>query len=192
MGPRLLIIFALSLHIFLASTIPLDTRQLSLVAENTLSITQPTALPPHEVKCLDMPDHYHLVASDCGFVLNDLILRDQNVFEERKFMNRIYRSDAGGNAQARWWYDTCEVTVHGSKRNRPLWMSFFDVALTAQKIISQCVDGVKDPGGGVSIVGDVELGFAITVRGSGYHNRVSAKNDSVSHQPLVNVSKRAI
>lgn len=70
-------------------------------------------------------------------------------------------------------------------------MTFVEVALAANKITSECVADFHDPIGGVSAIGDENMGFTITVRGTGDYESVSAKNDSVPHQPAVDVAKRS-
>ena len=67
-------------------------------------------------------------------------------------------------------------------------MSFTDVALAANRIFAECLADVHDPIGGVSSIGDEELGFTITVRGTGDYELGFATNDSVSQRPDVDVS----
>ena len=192
MSTRVLLAFVLSLQVSLTPAPPSGTRQLSLVPENAPNTTDPNPLPPHEVHCLHTPNYYTLVVPDCAYVINCILLREDHVFRRYRYVNKTYRTDSGGNALARWPYRSCEVTVRGSKRGHQLWMSFVDVALAANKIVSECVADKHDPIGGVSAIGDEQLGFTITVRGTGDYERVPAKNDSVSHQPAVDVSKRSI
>ena len=71
-------------------------------------------------------------------------------------------------------------------------LSFFDVALTANKIIQECVDNVKYPLGGLSLIGNVGDGLDVVLRGSGALGSVSEKGPSISHQPAMGVSRRAI
>ena len=192
MRTRVLLAFVLSLRVPLTPALPSDTRQLSLFSEDTRNTTDPNTLPPHEVQCLHTPNYYTLVAPHCGYVINHILLREDHVFRPHRYMNKMYRTDSGGNALSRWPYRSCEVTVQSNKRGRQLWMTFVDVALAANKIVSECVDGKDDPIGGVSVIGDEQLGFTITVRGTGDYESVSVENDSASHQPAVDVSKRSI
>ena len=71
-------------------------------------------------------------------------------------------------------------------------LSFFEVALTANKIIQECVDSVRYPIGGLSLLGNVEDGFGVIVRGSGALESINENGPSVSHQPVMGVSRRAI
>ena len=194
MSTIVLLIFVLSLQVSLTPALPSVTRRLSLVSEEVrvLNTTDSKPLPPQEVECLHTPNYYALIPPHCGFVINHIILEEDHPFRPHKYMNKMYRTDAGGNALSRWPYRTCEVTVQGSERGQQLWMTFVDVALAANKIIAECVTDVHDPIGGVSAIGDKQLGFTITVRGTGDYGSVSANNDSVSHQPVVDISKRSI
>lgn len=104
----------------------------------------------------------------------------------------MYRTISGGNALSRWNYRSCEVTVEGHKRGRQLWMTFVDVALAANKIVAECVADRGDPIGGESAIGDEELGFTITVRGTGDYEGGFAGNASAAYRPAGDVSRRAI
>ena len=71
-------------------------------------------------------------------------------------------------------------------------LSFFDVALTANTIIQECVDNVKHPLGGLNLIGNVGDGVGVVLRGSGALGSVSEKGPSISHQPAMGVSRRDI
>ena len=191
MGIGILLKLVLILHVSVTCAFPSGRRQLSLVDENRVNITSPTPLPPHQVQCSKPSGATgkELVGTDCGHLLNGIFLRQAGLFTERKFFNKIYRTDAGGNALAQWWYGTCEVLVQGIIKNRQLVMTLFDVALTANKIIYECVADIKDSLGGCSPIGESEDEFFVYVRG---YEIGSGNNSSVSHQPAVDVSRRAI
>ncbi len=74
------------------------------------------------------------------------------------------------------------------------WFSFFDVALTANKILSECVNGVTNPTGGSSTVGDtsdVTSLFKVILQGPGFYS-ISADTSGVSGLPAASVSRRGI
>ncbi len=74
------------------------------------------------------------------------------------------------------------------------WFSFLDVALTANKILSECVNGVTHPAGGSSAVADasdVKSLFKVILQGPGVYG-IAADTSGVSGQPAASVSRRDI
>lgn len=186
---------ALSIYLSVTLALPSSPRSSNTAIENSIispsDVTQPEPYPAHPVRCLSDLNAPKLTPSDCSYVLNELILREADVFTRRRFTHTSYRSDAGGFAPARWSHKSCEVSVQ-SIAGRSLMLSFVDVALTATKIIQECVDNVRYPLGGLSLIGNVDDGFGVVLRGSGALGSVSEKGPSVSHQPAMGVSRRAI
>jgi len=67
------------------------TKGVSAINEATNStasvyhLAAATPLPPHPVVCYYNPRTIPLTPKDCGYILNDIILRQDGVFEERLF-----------------------------------------------------------------------------------------------------------
>ena len=201
-SPGVFITLALSICVFTTAGLPSGPRGRSgLLASRDTNIitlssgtntTKPEPYPAYPVHCLDILNHYRVTPSDCGYVINDNILDRDNVFERRTFINRSYRTEAGGYARARWWYGNCDVSVEGYRAESTM-LSFFDVALTANKIVYKCVDGAMNPRGGLSLIGDPDNVFVVQVTGTIPVSIVSAANifNLSHHQPAASLSRRA-
>ncbi len=101
-------------------------------------------------------------------------------------------TDWGGYRRAEWRFRHCQILVRGFGTHRQR-LTFFDVALTANKIIAECVNGVTNPVGGASAIGDPSTFFAVFVNGYKPLNSVTAENFNVSlQQQELSVSRRAI
>ena len=71
-------------------------------------------------------------------------------------------------------------------------LSFSDVAFTAVNIFSECVSGVRNPIGGVSVVGTPDLEFVVMVQGYMASGSISAKEVRVSRETAEAVAGRAM
>lgn len=72
-------------------------------------------------------------------------------------------------------------------------LTLFDVALTANRIISECFPGVSHPKGGTSLIGDVSKGFLVNVEGYLESASVSGNTTSGDVQPATEFfSKRML
>ena len=181
---------ALFLYVSLTSALPPKLQTLNLatgeINNNTskADITAPGHLTEDVVTCLQTRHPPPLVPSDCGYVLNRMILQEPNIFQERIFRQYTYMTEAGSYARSEWQHGHCEVTVHGPKHSSQL-LTLFNVAWKADQIVRKCIDGFAFPKGGVSLIGDVSARFHIALRGHW-------EPESVSALPAVSVSRRAI
>lgn len=197
MSSRIFLVFALSLYVSMTSALPSDLRSLNPANGNVDSITSnsnittPNLLRAHNVSCLDTRRPPKLIASDCDYILNVMILQEPNVFKERIFKHNSYMTEAGVYAQSRWQHFSCEVEVFGQRHASQL-LSLVDVALMVDKIVRECVTDIIDSKGGLSLAGDVSRGFQITLQGYVEPERSSAKNSSIPQQPAVSVSRRGV
>lgn len=185
--------FSLSIAFALPSNLvrlPLAKRDVeSIPSEVNTTIRNPLIAQP--VACLDTRRLPTLVPSDCGYVLNFIILQKPNVFAKRVFISNSYRTEARGYARSRWQYGSCEVSVYGPPGARQL-LTFLEVAFTADNIVRECVTGFVDPIGGMSLVGEASEAFYVYLRGYVEPESISAKNSTTSQRPAVSVSRRTI
>lgn len=191
------LILTLSLYVFTTSALPSGPRASSIgTRKPTITIpssieTTPEPYPAYPVRCLNLPLAPTVTPADCGSLLNDNILELPDVFKKRAFFNRSYKTDAGGHARARWWYGSCEVSVEGHGSDT-LMLSFFDVALMANKVVYECVQGVRGSKGGLSLIGDPNNVYVLTLHAFNRFSGVSAEIFNISHQPAASLSKRAV
>ena len=152
----------------LICALPSNTRKRSLTMENTRNIApesnSPLAIEPHPVTCLQSRLIPRIVTTDCGIILNDILLREEGVFEERLFLSTTYKTEDGDYARSRWRHGQCQIFVHASEGASQIF-TLFDVALTANRIISECFSGVSQPEGGTSLIGDMSKDFFVNVEG---------------------------
>lgn len=122
----------------------------------------------HQAHCFDpslSPPLEPANASDCNFIINNIILSLPNPMLEQTFG---YTDDADinlsihGNGQ--WIYQDCRVLI----TNRPKTTGrfrFLDVALTARRVMEQCIEGSKYGLGGTAEVGAPNSRFFVGVGG---------------------------
>ena len=198
MTSSIFLTLALSLCVVMTSAFPSSPRLPSRTTGDkgsitlTSNITTPYPLQAHPVQCLNTPGSPKLIPSDCSYLLNEILLREPNVFTKRRFVHAIHQADSGRYTLSRWRHQHCQISVVGDGFSQEF--SFLDVALTANKILSECVNGVTTPAGGSSAVGDasdVRSQFKVILREPGLYS-ISADTSGVSGQPAASVSRRGI
>ncbi|KAL9071496.1 MAG: hypothetical protein Q9161_004213 [Pseudevernia consocians] len=130
------------------------------------------------------------VPTDCAFVLNEILLKEGSVFEALLFSNESYQTAAGVQAPSQWRYGQCQVSVNGRLGAREN-LTLFDIALTANRILSICDLEVSPARGGMSLIGDVMNGFFVNVEGYAPKRYGGAVNvTSIDSQPVTASSER--
>ena len=178
----------------LGFALPYNTRRRSLATGDTSNISTKNsltlAIPPRTVTCLSSRVHPRLVSTDCAFVLNEILLKEGSVFEALVFSNESYQTAAGVEAPSQWRYGQCQVSVNGRLGAREN-LTLFDIALTANRILSICDLEVSPARGGMSLIGDVMNGFFVNVEGYAPKRYGGAVNvTSIDSQPVTASSKR--
>lgn len=170
--------------------LPTDLPTLSLVtaAVDTTTLrngsTAPNPLSDQTVACrVKTRDPPTLVPSDCGYILNQLILQEPGLFVEREFRQNTYKSEDGQYVPSRWQYSNCELTVHGPRHASQL-LPIFAVALTADKIFRKCVTDIFQPVGGLALIGDMSQRYNVVLQGYNYERSESlpAETSNTSQQ----------
>ena len=120
----------------------------------------------HQAHCFDpslSPPLEPASASDCNFIINNIILGLPNPMLEQTFG---YTDDVDINlsidGKGQWIHQNCRVLI----TNRPKTSGrfrFVDVALTAQRIMEQCIEGSKYGLGGTAKVGAPDSRFFVGV-----------------------------
>ena len=124
----------------------------------------------HQAHCFDpslSPPLEPASASDCNFIINNIILSLPNPMLEQTFG---YTDDVDVNlsidGNGQWIHQNCRVLI----TNRPKTTGrfrFLDVALTAHRIMEQCIEGSKYGLGGTAKVGAPDSRFFVGVGGIG-------------------------
>lgn len=170
--------------------IPLNSGALNAAAvpnayssQMDFNSTSPTPKPDPDAftaMCFDSREDLNLTAvvEDCASVLNDIILRLNGPFDQRAFCRTFYMNSVGQWIRARWVFGQCTIYVR-SAQNAPVGMfSFFDVALTTNLILSDCLTSRRRGQGGQMPIGSPEQSFYVSVQGQFSDNEVNAINET--------------
>ena len=105
-------------------------------------------------------------AEDCQFVISNIILRYPYPMNPQTFG---YTSSADIDLSLpeneKWIFRDCVMFVRNTNKTRTDTFRMVDVALTAHRIMTQCIVGVKYPVGGTADVGPVADNFYVGVGG---------------------------
>ena len=179
------------------SAIPLNSRTLNpaYVSPSHFDSTNPIPnLNPDTLRVVCSSTRAGLnltaVAEDCSTILN-VILRLDGPFENRAFSQQHYMNSMGHWVPARWDFGQCSVYAYLALSASADLFTFFEVALTANKILSDCVMNHKKGQGGFMSIGSPEKSFYVGVQGHLPSSNDHAINDTdISAVPDLEVSKR--
>ena len=122
----------------------------------------------HQAHCFDpsmSPPLEPASASDCDFIINNIILSLPNPMLEQSFG---YTDDVDVNlsidGNGRWTYQHCKVLITNRAKTTSRFR-FLDVAYTAHRIMEQCIEGSKYGLGGTAKVGALDSRFFVGVGG---------------------------
>lgn len=106
---------------------------------------------------------------DCQFVINQIILRYPNPMLEQTFgYGASVDIDLSLPENEKWVWGHCVIFVRNMNKSRTDTFRMVDVALTAHRIMTECVIGVKYPVGGSADVGTAADNFYVGVGGLKY------------------------
>ncbi|KAF6236876.1 hypothetical protein HO173_005167 [Letharia columbiana] len=185
------------------SAIPLPSRVLNPAAVPNANVSSPQFnstnpvsnldSPAYQVLCFDIRASLDLtaVAQDCTTVLNDVILRLDGPFERRPFSEQMYMESYRDWLPARWIFGQCSVYVNSAPSASIDLFTLFEVALTANKILSDCVTSHRKAQGGSMPIGSRVMSYYVGLQGYLPDVNVNAVNDAdISTLPNSEVSKR--
>ena len=153
-------------HILESRTFP------SLPQENAISIIATEGLEAGEtypVHCFNptrSPNLKPAVASDCSFIINEIILRLPEPMIVRSFgFTDAEDINVSEPENSHWTYGQCVVFLRNMNKTSRDLFRFLDVAYAAQRIMNECVEGTKYAPGGTTDVGTIEDNFYVCVGG---------------------------
>ena len=148
-----------------ASSVSPKEDPLSLISTEELE-----AGNTYPVSCFDPSKRPRLkdaVASDCKFIMNEIILRLPNPMTVQSFgWTDAEDINLANKENGQWIYGQCVVFIKsfdgmvGRDRFR-----FVDVAVTAHRIIEHCIEEAKYAIGGISDIGTIADKFYVGVAG---------------------------
>ncbi len=176
---------------------PAPAEQNAYLWPSQLNLTSPVSIQSpdqsaYETTCFSSRAGLNLtaVAKDCSTVLNDVLLRLDGLFEKRAFSGQSYLDSNRHWVPARWVFGQCIVDVRYTLSID--WFTLFEVALTANKILSDCVTSQKEGQGGLMQIGSPEKGCYVRLQGYLLGSKVDLIDDTdISALPRFEVSKQA-
>lgn len=142
----------------------------SITQLNVTDLQSPTAhpvacFPPRAPAHSGPYPHPDVVLADCSYILNEIILKISYVFELLTFTFFEYRDPQGYGHQSRWAYGMCVISVSSMKARGSQTLGLLEVALTAKKILADCIRDNKCIEGGTSPVGPSGTEYYVGVVG---------------------------
>ena len=138
-----------------------------------------------QVLCFDTKLGLNLtaVAEDCANVLNDVIPRLDGLSEKRIFLNQKYMSTNGRWIPARWTFGQCTVYARSGKSTSADLFTLFEVVLSANSILSDCVTSFRKSQGGFIPIGSREASYHVVLQGSLPDVEVNTISDADALRP---------
>lgn len=125
----------------------------------------------YPVHCFDPASGRFLkpaIASDCNFIINEIILRLPNPMIEQTFgYTDAVDINLSDQENGVWIHGQCVVFVKSPDRTSRDRFRFLDVGYTAHRIMERCVEGSKYAIGGSADIGTIEDNFYVGVGGIG-------------------------
>ena len=133
------------------------------------------------------------VAEDCSTVLNDVLLRLDGPFEKRAFVGRSYIDSNHHWIPAQWVIGQCTINVGSPQIGSVDMFTLFEVALTANKILLDCVTSQNEGQGGLMQIGSREKSYHVGLQGFPPGSNVDFADDiDLLALPRFEVSKQAL
>lgn len=170
------------------SALPLSSGARSAAAASNAYLSQPNLHltspmpkpnpPAFRSICFNSREDLNLtaVAEDCSNVFNDIILRVEGPFEQRAFSQISYMNSVGHWIPARLVFGQCTIFVGSVNSASAGMFSFLEVALMANRILSDCVTSQRRGSGGLMQIGSREHSFYVSVEGHLPDSNVNAVN----------------
>lgn len=153
-------------HTFESRTSP------NLAQENAISNIATEGLEAGEtypVHCFNptrSPSMKPAIASDCSFIINEIILRLPEPMTVRSFgFTDAEDINVSEPENSHWVYGQCVVFLRNINQTSRDLFRFLDVAYAAQRIVNECVEGTKYAPGGTTDIGTIEDNFYVAVGG---------------------------
>ena len=163
-----------------ASAIPLNFKALSLTTipnanlsssffNSTSPVQNPnTNIAAYRAICMENRAGLDLTAvgNDCSVLLNENILRFEGLFENKTFYGDSYMKPNGRWAVAKWRFHECTIYVKSARVASTDCFTLFEVALTANKILLDCVASYRRGQGGLMPIGSSGNNFFVGLQGT--------------------------
>ena len=136
----------------------------------SVNTTETLGVPPeHEVECFN-PRGTSLspaTAVDCMFIINEYIVRLPNAMQYQTFgYTHLADIDLSNIKNRQWHFGQCLIFISSFNKEDEDVFRLIDIAITAQRIVQQCVIDSKEPIGGSASIGPHAGRFHVSVGGA--------------------------
>ena len=163
---------------------PFNTRsqRLALASPTLISQSNPRypgiAYPVYSTVCLPIPrpgrrvepSDISNILSDCSWIINeDLLQQHDLLFQSLVFRYNHFQDQSGKRYPSLWQHGQCSILVTNGGRYTVEVLQLFNIVLSANKILKECIEDKRTPQGGSIPVGAIDLsdmGFRVMVIGS--------------------------
>ena len=151
----------------LALTSPRLISQLNLTNSGQYNYpVYPTVCVPHSHEAPIKPSEAPIILSDCSWILNENLLRQHSLlFQNLLFRHSDFKDEYGIWHSSQWRHGRCVIEVSSRWANRQQRLQLFNVALSANQIVQECMVDKDQPRGGTTPIGFLGLGFYVGVIG---------------------------
>ena len=121
----------------------------------------------YPVDCFRSSEYLEVaIASDCEFIINEIILRLPNPMQEQSFgFNDSVDINLSLDENHSWYHGQCLISVGSRDHDNSDVFRPVDVAITAQRILQECVIMSKDAVGGSAGIGSILKRFHVILGG---------------------------
>lgn len=137
----------------------------------------PTVCVPPPRGSFPRPSDLPTVLSDCSWIINEDLLREQGLlFQNLVFNRNSFRSQSGRRYPSRWDRGLCVIEVSCVNKLDLQTLQLFNVVLAANKILKECIEEKRVTQGGTVPIGPPDSSFYVSVLGLRGKGAISDSN----------------
>ena len=144
----------------LATTSPISISQFNYTDVENYPVYPTLCFPPMTPSDLQPP------LSDCSWIINEELLKEEKLlFQDLDFFHNTFRDQLGRWYPSRWRRDRCVINVASVWNYEQQTLQLFNVVLSANKILKDCMMGNGGRDGGTVPIGSPAKSFYVSVSG---------------------------
>lgn len=127
------------------------------------------------------PQAFAKLLSDCSWIINEVLLRqDDLLFQDLLFNYRCFEDQSGNQHLSRWDHGWCVINVASVDKYKTQRLQLFNVVLAANKLLKECIEQQQVPHGGTNLIGPPSTTFFVGVLGIPFGDAANESNISWS------------
>ena len=130
------------------------------------TVCLPVPWPGRRVEPSDIPN----ILSDCYWIINqDLLQQRDLLFQNLVFRYNNFQDQSGKRYPSVWQHGQCSIAVTNGGKYTVEVLQLFNIVLSANQILKECIENQRIPEGGsvpVGAIGLSDMGFRVMVIGS--------------------------